>query len=171
MKRTYVYRPGHRTKGGIPAETVAAVLERLRARDGSVRAEAVVAEAEPEESPVHAAFTWDDAEAGHRWRLIEARTMIRAIQVVVDKRAPEDAYIHIPRIVGAEGDYQPFEIVRQHVDMFTLALEEALTDLASAQRRVEGVRRLADGAPDRMATIALAAQALSTAESALRAIH
>lgn len=171
MKRRYIYREGHRVRGGVPPEAVAAELERIRRRDGSVRAEAVVAEAEPEESPVHPAFTWDDAEAGHRWRLVEARTLIRAVQVVVDDQPPKPAYVHVPRIAEAEGDYQPPEVVAKRVDMFTLALDEALRDLSSAQRRVAELRQLSADAPDRLATLTLAAQALSTAESAIRAMH
>lgn len=45
--------------------------------NGILDAENVVEEARPEDSPLHDKFEWDDSEAGHQWRLQQARNLIR----------------------------------------------------------------------------------------------
>ncbi len=49
--------------------------------DGELRPEAVVEAARPEDSPLHHSFTWDDSIAAHKWRLEQARALIRAVVV------------------------------------------------------------------------------------------
>jgi hypothetical protein len=55
-------------------------LLRLAKRDGGeLKPEAVVRAARPESSPLHASFDWDDSEAAQRWRLHQARQLIRVV--------------------------------------------------------------------------------------------
>lgn len=56
--------------------------------------------ATPAESAIHAAFEWDDAVAGHEYRLTEARKLIRSLRctIVVKGRPPEPpmrVFIHV----------------------------------------------------------------------------
>lgn len=53
-------------------------LARICQRDGCVTAAAVVDAARDESSLLHAAFEWDDDVAGEKYRLEQARNMIRA---------------------------------------------------------------------------------------------
>lgn len=55
-------------------------LLRLYNRDGKLTAEQVVSEATDPSSPLHGAFEWDDSMAAHRFRLDQARDLIRRVE-------------------------------------------------------------------------------------------
>ena len=58
--------------------TVLQELEHIReSTDGLLRAEDVVNFAKSEETALHSCFTWDDGEAAHQYRLLQARNLIR----------------------------------------------------------------------------------------------
>ena len=52
----------------VDADTVGEIFEQIEERDGILSASAVVDEARPEASPIHACFEWDDAKAAERYR-------------------------------------------------------------------------------------------------------
>jgi hypothetical protein len=167
-KTQYKWREGSRAK--VAADVAGAALERLRREDGTIKAERVVDIARPDESPLHPAMTWDDTEAAERFRLFEARVLIRNLVVVVAKDVQRPAYEHVPSARGS-GQYEPGEVLVRRPDMYALALEEAMRGLTSAQERVANLRRYAGDDEDRMAVIVLAASALQNAETALRRLH
>jgi hypothetical protein len=57
---------------------IQAVLE----THGRLDADLLVEVATPEDSPLHERFVWDDAIAGHKFRLNQARQLIRSVRVV-----------------------------------------------------------------------------------------
>jgi hypothetical protein len=95
-------------------EVTAAELERIRqAHDGKLTASAVLSAAEAEDNPIHDRFEWDDSKAGHEYRLMQARQLIRLQRVTTEDGADEPTYVHI-RTVEAdtrEGYYRPIEQV------------------------------------------------------------
>lgn len=52
-----------------------------RRAGGLLRPVDVVEAARAEKSPLHAYFDWNDSEAASKWRLVQARTLIREVQV------------------------------------------------------------------------------------------
>src|SRR5690606_25615999 len=64
-------------------DAIRAEIERLE-RDGKIRPVDVVEAAKDESSPLHDCFTWDDGEAAHQYRLIEARNLLRVYVVRPD---------------------------------------------------------------------------------------
>lgn len=46
---------------------------------GELQPKAVVDAARSEESPLHKSFDWDDSEAAEKWRVTQARNLIRAV--------------------------------------------------------------------------------------------
>lgn len=57
-------------------------LQAIYDRDGALTPASVLTEATPDESPLHDRFEWNDTVAGHRYRLIQARALIRSVRVV-----------------------------------------------------------------------------------------
>lgn len=169
MKVKYVYREGARVPGVKP-EVAARELAHIRKTHGKA-ASAVVDAARPDDAPLHPAFEWDDSLAGEQFRLIQARNLIRAIQVIRDDQPARSVYAYVPAAKGeGEGEYEQIEVLAQQVDRFTLALADAMKFLRSAQDRVEELRTAAGDQPDRAAILTLAAQALSTAEQAFKTL-
>lgn len=58
-------------------------LQELVDRDGKPTPEAFLKLAEPETSPLHRFFTWDDQQAAHQMRLLQARQLVRTVTLEV----------------------------------------------------------------------------------------
>jgi hypothetical protein len=76
----------------------------IRTARGTLTPAAIVEAATPAEHPLHSRFEWDDKVAGHRYRLDQARQLIRVVreQYVDGSGAPESVrFFHaIPRNDG-----------------------------------------------------------------------
>lgn len=123
-------------------EEVRARLAAL-ARSGKLTAEEVVEDARRETSPLHDLFEWDDAEAAQRWRVEQARVLIRSVRVEVEVR---DVKVSVPayvRDVRAEPGEQGYRAVAQVRDDRALAKETLLYEFERCLAGVERVRHLA----------------------------
>jgi len=90
----------------VDANTVGEIFESIEERDGVLSPSAVVDEARPEVSPIHACFEWDDEKAAEKYRETQASSMIRCLIVSTEhiENAPEGpvrAFVH----VSGESDY------------------------------------------------------------------
>jgi hypothetical protein len=64
-------------------------------KHGEVTSEIILNAAMNPKSPLHARFEWDDKEAGHKYRLIQAEQLIRSYQIVIGgSRVPQ--YVYAP---------------------------------------------------------------------------
>ncbi len=73
----------------MPHSDVVRELQRIQALNrGLLRAVDVVEEARHPASPLHDYFEWDDGEAGHRYRLAQARQLIRVTVEVLPYNEP-----------------------------------------------------------------------------------
>jgi hypothetical protein len=170
-KKVYGYKTGTRTTGVRP-DVAYKELERIRLTYGGLRPDTIVDESEAEDAPLHPAFEWDDSAAGRSFRLIQARTLVRAVTVTSGKDAQRSVYVHVQRADGADGAYEPMDIVVTHPDRFAVALAELVRRLQSAEEAVEELRDLAAGGDeDRQARITIALQAFRVASEAVRALH
>jgi type II secretory pathway component PulJ len=72
-------------------------LERIKKQNGAgmLHPEDVIREAKKASSPLHARFEWDDAAASRKWRLAQARALIRCVKVVYPDRKPVRYFPHV----------------------------------------------------------------------------
>lgn len=88
-------------KGGyapsVKAEIVGEVFSRIEERDGEVTSKSFLDASRAEDSPTHALFTWDDAEAAEKYRLSQSSKIINQLQIdiIVEKVQAEEADIEI----------------------------------------------------------------------------
>lgn len=83
-----------------------AELERLCAAHGGVlHPEVVVEAARLTDSPLHGSFEWDDSQAAHRYRLWQARSLIRV--VVTFEPISKDEDVKIRAFVSLSQDRLP----------------------------------------------------------------
>lgn len=64
------------------------VLDQLQAiynRHHALTPGIVLSEASDPNHPLHHRFTWDDSEASYRWRLHQAQSLIRSVNVVLER--------------------------------------------------------------------------------------
>lgn len=150
-KKKFDFRKGSRQSGD--AQAAGEALEKIKAdNDGLLTASLVVDEARPEDSDLHPFFLWEDSEAAEEFRKIQARTLIRAVVVLSDpgSNSPSAPFlVHVPKVRGDdgtdghEGHYEYPEVVIRDVDQFERALEAAVADQESANRRVDELAVLA----------------------------
>lgn len=115
---------------------IAEALEGVR-KTGPLTPSRVVRTAKNPASTLHPLFEWDDARAGHQYRLAQARSLIstRVITVPQTGRVIR-AYLHVPARVG-EGEYLPVAVVVRQPDKLTLTRDATLRALASAQANLD----------------------------------
>lgn len=63
--------------GQISNPKVIAALKELCSTNGTISPELVVEAARPKSSPLHDQFTWDDTEAAQKFRILEAKKLLR----------------------------------------------------------------------------------------------
>jgi len=134
---------------------LAAELERIRALDpeGKLRPRTVVDLSEDKNHPLHDYFDWDNELAGDKWRLAQARGLIRVVVTVLptDDR-PVRAY-HSLRgersppeeddELGSTGSYRPLQEIVSNDAMRAMLLHDALCDLQTLQNKYQQLVELA----------------------------
>lgn len=131
------------TETDLKPEARSAIAERLaslHARDGSLRAEAVVEDARFPESPCHDWFEWDLGKAAAEYWVERARRLIRAVPYTV---TIEDVVITVPfyiRDPNRPDDEQGYTSIAKLLDDRELAKRALGAELARAMgatRRAE----------------------------------
>lgn len=162
---------------GVKSESVDAELTRIYTRDGELAASTVLEESRPSTAPLHGVFEWDDGKCGEEYRLIQARKLIRTVQIIRgESDKPVQKWVHIENQTGTqkEGAYHPIDVVTSQPDLFAIALRSLNARLNAAREAAEDLKHAAqDGGSeqDRMAMIAVAIEALQTAGAVVSAIH
>ena len=151
---------------------VAKALEEVRLQNGGkLRPPDVIKAAEPEASPLHKHFTWDDGEAAHQYRLYEARHLIRTVTVIREERVMP-LYINVPSIPVSESGYLPVDLIVNKPDELKLAIGIAIERLKASSRSVEDLRHiLSRTGSEHLATLEIAEGGLETATGAIKKIQ
>lgn len=98
---TYRWKPG--SHGSLPAQTVGDELERIRTRhNGRLESEMVVDAAREKDAPLHDAFEWNDFVAADKYRLEQAKYLIRSIEIVIER--PEAEPVPVRAFVSVQRD-------------------------------------------------------------------
>ncbi len=124
-------------------QKVQEAVTELYHRDGEVKPSTLITAAKPKVSPIHNAFEWDNKKAGNEYRLMQARSWIRRVEIVIEDRPQR--FVHIPRIVmeddategrrvNEEGYYKPISIVSRDKWEYEAALDAARGTLQGAQK-------------------------------------
>lgn len=80
-----------------------AELNRLTKKGGgALTAEAVLSAASDSKSPLHPWFDWDDTEAARKWRLEQARRLIKVFYITIEYEP--NATVIVPKFVSEADD-------------------------------------------------------------------
>jgi len=129
-------------------QTTIAELRRISTEnEGKLRAEDVVEAAKPEDSPLHDRFDWNDATAGHKFRLMQARQLIRVVVEYVDmgtSKKPIRVFQSLSTDRRHGGGYRTTADVLAIDEHRTQLIEDAVRDMESFQARYSNIRELSD---------------------------
>lgn len=113
-------------------------LEQMVAEAGTITPEAVVERARDPSSALHERFDWNNDEAGEKYRLLQARSLIRRVVVHIEPR-PENQEVTIRAYVNVDRgsrEYVPVSVVKSDEEATTAVLHHLLADLRSVQSRL-----------------------------------
>ena len=125
------------------AAAIKAELDRLNA-DGVIRPADVVEAARNKRSVLHDCFTWEDTEAAHQFRLIEARNLLR-VYVLTDKVKGMNvrAFVSLTSDrVKDGGGYRTIADVMSDAELREQMLADAIVQLRNMQKRYKAVQQL-----------------------------
>lgn len=115
-------------------------------RDGEVAPADVLAAAIPEDSPIHGLFLWDDGVAGQRYRLDQARDLIRRVKVnyvpgtKTIRQIRVSEYVHDPLLPQGQQGYSRTTLLRTRQGG---ALAALAAEIARVSAMVERARMIA----------------------------
>ena len=125
-------------------DAIRAELERLKV-GGVIRPVDVVEAARDESSPLHPCFQWDDGEAAHQYRLLQARNLLR-VYVNVEPAAnvePVRAYVSLTSDrVKDGGGYRAMAEVLSDADLRQQLLNDAFVQFRNMRKKYEHLTQL-----------------------------
>ena len=168
---SYKFKGTYVRKGQLSAAKVGKRLESLRKDNkGELTTEVVVDDARSENSPLHAAFTWDDEAAAEAHRKTEARQLIKSVKVIVkdaDKKDREvTAFVNVRDEKDGHHYYQNTLVMVQSVSEWASAIQVLQGNLLAVQ---EGLDELLSITPDSVAKSAKAKGQLKLITSSVKA--
>ena len=139
-REAYQWRPGSRFR--VPARVAGPEIRRIEkvvlSEGRELTPRDVVDAARSEDSPIHRLFEWDDTVAADRWRLHQARQVLRCIEIrQVDPRDKAETMAPIYVHATQPGTDQPIYAETRRL-LTDDELQEAALD--EAARLLEGVR-------------------------------
>ena len=129
----------------IPAETVGHVFEQIEEKYGKLTNDLVLQSATPEDSPIHELFEWDDAVAGHRYRLQQATQVIISLNREVEedpKPKAVRAYFNVSD-TEKKGKFINTKTAFSNPDTREIILKRALRELESFKEKYQNLNELA----------------------------
>lgn len=110
---------------------------------GRLTPDDVVEDARSPSSPLHDQFDWNDAEAAAKWRISQARELIRSVKVVINVETKEISTVRYVRdpTAGQEQGYVEVAKIRTDAD---LAREALAAEVRAANALVQRAKSLAD---------------------------
>lgn len=115
-------------------------MERIYNTNGVLTPQGVVDDARPEGSALHSRFEWDDATAGEKYRLDQARHLIRSVRVTVQARPDADpvqvrAFHNVAVSDDGPHEYQPLRVLMDDPGSAERALRRARDEWLQLRRK------------------------------------
>lgn len=123
-------------------------------RDGEVKPSVLVETAKPKDHPAHDAFEWNNAKAGHEYRMMQARQWIKRVHITINGEAERLFHITLNPETDEdaerelEGCYKPASVIVQSVDEFDIALKQLRHQVQTARESYEYLKKKAADAKD-----------------------
>lgn len=142
---------------------VAAALRALESAAGRLAPADVVEAARDPQSPLHSHFEWDDTDAARKYRLDQARTLIRSVKIEVTVReVPLSvvSYVRDPDANTREAGYCSVTQLRSEEDAARAAIVDEMKRVSSAVSRAKALAAVL-GVSNEIAQIEAIAKAIS----------
>lgn len=135
---------------GVNAARLAELRAIEKAAGGIVRPESVVEYAANPKTALHSAFCWDDTEAAHKYRVFQARQLLRVMVTLVDAPSGEpmrvNCYVALreDRVGDGDGGYRYMPRLMRSDAGRTSILETALAELDAFRAKYAALKELSE---------------------------
>jgi hypothetical protein len=150
MKVQSVKWKSHGNVLNVPAEKVYEELNAIKdANDGKLRPNDVIAHAKDENSLIHSWFNWDDTAAAHKYRLMQAGSLIRSLEITYVElpKQPRRAYeVSIRKRTGDSTSHTEYATAEESAldpENHAKLIAEAVRTLMAWRRRFAYLQELA----------------------------
>lgn len=96
---------------------------------GTVTPQQVLEKARDKNTELHKCFEWDDAIASEKYRLIQARDVIRFLVIEEEKEPVDRPKVKAFYVTESSGGYKPVEYIVRKEDEYKKLLERAWAEL------------------------------------------
>jgi len=110
------------------ANDVGKYFEKLHEEYGEISPEIIVEKARDKNNLLHNYFEWDDTKAAHKYRLEQAKEIIRCLVVQNDGGEKIRAVVSVSINYNEKRSYQPLKLVLNNDYAKTMLLEQARRD-------------------------------------------
>lgn len=122
-------------------------LRRIESERGLLIPSEVVEAARPATSPLHPHFEWDDSAAAEKYRIDQARNLIRVCVEYVgngDSRRKIDAFVSLSTDRATGGGYRSMTHVLAMDNLRAQLIEDAILDMDRFRAKYASVAELVD---------------------------
>ena len=90
---------------------------------------------------LHKCFTWDDTEAAEKWRITEARTVVRNLKIIEVKpdKEPEPTTIRVFYKTDNSGGYKPTKLILKKPDEYKVLVERCRSELLAVKQKFQNI--------------------------------
>jgi len=131
----YIWKEGVRLGGN--AQEVGNRLDDLSTA-GHITPAKVLQDAADESSPLHRYFEWDNKQAAQRYRLDQARHLIRAVQIKITEDEITPRFVHVK--VDRNSSYVKTEVAISNPDYWDSVKTDVLLEIKSANRKLDNLK-------------------------------
>ena len=86
-------------------------------------------------------FTWDDTEAAEKWRISEARAVVRNLKIIEQKpdKQPEPTTIRVFYKTDNESGYKPTKLILKKPDEYKVLVERCRSELLAIKQKFNSI--------------------------------
>lgn len=144
MKKKVKYKWKRNALGGTNGDKVGKeIIKIMKANEGVVLPETLVKSARPISSSIHNCFEWDNTVAAEKYRVEQARYMLRQVVVITEDEEPIEvrAFVNIASADDNEGYYTTIQKVVETPELYMNYEQQIYRELLAIKNKARNLKR------------------------------
>lgn len=119
------------------ADEIMEICEELE----SATPQQILEKARDSNTELHKCFTWDDTEADEKWRISEARAVVRNLKIIEQKpdKQTEPTTIRVFYKTDNESGYKPTKLILKKPDEYKSLVERCRSELLAIKQKFNSI--------------------------------
>lgn len=101
----------------------------------------ILEKAKDENTELHKCFTWDDTEAAEKWRITEARSVVRNLKIVHQEpdKKPEPTQLRVFYKTDNTSGYKPTRLILKKPDEYEALVKRCRSELLAIKQKFQNI--------------------------------